>query len=195
MYKTAMTLHTGKGQRKYLNQAERLRFLETTEKKSMDIKLFSQLLFFTGARIAEVHNLNIQSIDFSNKTVILETLKRREKGIFREIPLPLSLLNILETYIEDLFNKFPNNQSLFLFSLRTASRHIKRIMMEAKIFGIKGSSRGLRHGFAVHAVSHAPLTIVSKWLGHSSLETTAIYLDVVGKEEREIAKKLWLNQP
>lgn len=188
-----MTLHTGKGQRKYLNQAERLRFLETTKNKSIDIKLFSQLLFFTGARIAEVHNLNAHSIDFSNRTVILETLKRRKKGIFREIPLPIFLLNILEKYIEDLYGKFTNNKPLFLFSLRTASRHIKSIMIEAKIFGVKGSSRGLRHGFAVHAVSHAPLTMVSKWLGHSSLETTAIYLDVVGKEEREIAEKLWLK--
>lgn len=188
-----MTLHTGKGQRKYLNQAERLRFLKTTQKKSIDIKIFSQLLFFTGARIAEVHNLNIQSIDFSNKTVILETLKRRKKGIFREIPLPLFLLNILETYIEDLYGKSINNEPLFLFSLRTASRYVKSIMMDAKIFGVKSSSRGLRHGFAVHAVSHAPLPMVSKWLGHSSLETTAIYLDIVGEEEREIAEKLWLK--
>lgn len=188
-----MTLHNRNGKRKYLNQAERLRFLETTKNKSIDIKLFSQLLFFTGARIAEVHNLNIHSIDFSNKTVILETLKRRKKGMFREIPLPLFLLNVLETYIEELYGKFSNNEPLFLFSLRTASRHIKRIMTEAKIFGVKSSSRGLRHGFAVHAVSHAPLTMVSKWLGHSSLETTAIYLDVIGEEEREIAKKLWLN--
>jgi len=193
MYKTAMTLHTGKGQRKYLNQEERLRFFEITKKRSTDIKLFSQLLFFTGARIAEVHNLNVQSIDFSNKTVILETLKRRKRGIFREIPLPPFLLPILEKYIKDLYGKFPNKGPLFLFSLRTASRHIKRIMIEAKIFGVKGSSRGLRHGFAVHAVSRVPLTMVRKWLGHSSLETTAIYLDVTGKEEREIAERLWPN--
>jgi len=193
MYKTAMTLHTGQGQRKYLNQAERLRFFEVTKKKSIDIKLFSQLLFFTGARIAEVHNLNVDSIDFSNKTVILETLKRRKRGVFREIPLPPFLLTILKKYIEELYGKLNINEPLFLFSLRTASRHINRIMNEAKIFGVKGSSRGLRHGFAVHAVSRAPLTMVSKWLGHSSLETTAIYLDIVGKEEREIAKKLWLD--
>ncbi|WP_299111455.1 tyrosine-type recombinase/integrase [uncultured Winogradskyella sp.] len=186
-----MTLHTRIGQRKYLNQEERLRFFEITKKRNIDIQLFSQLLLFTGARIAEVHNLSIHNIDFSNKTVILETLKRRKKGIFREIPLPLFLLNILEIYIQDLYGKFTKNEPLFLFSLRTASRHIKRIMMEAKIFGVKGSSRGLRHGFAVHAVSHVPLTMVRKWLGHSSLETTAIYLDVTGKEEREIAKKLW----
>ncbi|MDH7911335.1 tyrosine-type recombinase/integrase [Winogradskyella sp. SYSU M77433] len=193
MYKTVMTLHGKGGQRKYLNQEERLIFLEISKKKPIDVKIFSQLLFYTGARIAEIHNLHIFSIDFSNKTVILETLKRRKKGVFREIPLPLSLLNILETYIEGLLKRFPNNQSLFLFSLRTASRHIKHIMIEAKISGAKSSSRGLRHGFAVHAVSHAPLTMVRKWLGHSSLETTAIYLDVVGKEEREIAEKLWLK--
>jgi integrase len=36
-----------------------------------------------------------------------------------------------------------------------------------------------------------PLPIVQRWLGHSRLETTAIYLDVSGDEERELAKRLW----
>lgn len=67
-------------------------------------------------------------------------------------------------------------------------------MHEAHITGARGSSRGLRHGFAVHAVNKAPITMVKKWLGHSNLETTAIYLDVIGTEEREIAKRLWINE-
>jgi integrase/recombinase XerD len=36
-----------------------------------------------------------------------------------------------------------------------------------------------------------PLPVVKKWLGHASLETTAIYLDLIGEEERELAKRLW----
>jgi hypothetical protein len=30
-----------------------------------------------------------------------------------------------------------------------------------------------------------------KWLGHARLETTAIYLDVSGEEERKLAARLW----
>jgi integrase/recombinase XerD len=29
------------------------------------------------------------------------------------------------------------------------------------------------------------------WLGHARLETTAIYLDVSGEEERDLAKRFW----
>ena len=64
-------------------------------------------------------------------------------------------------------------------------------MLEADIIGVRGCSRGLRHGFAVHAVNKAPVTMVKKWLGHSNLETTAIYLDIVGAEERKVAEKIW----
>ena len=64
-------------------------------------------------------------------------------------------------------------------------------MLEAKISGAKSSALGLRHGFAVHAVRKVPITQVQKWLGHASLQTTAIYLNVSGTEERELARLLW----
>ncbi len=35
------------------------------------------------------------------------------------------------------------------------------------------------------------IATVQKWLGHARLETTAIYLEVSGDEERELAKRLW----
>lgn len=189
MYKSTISLHNLNGQRKYLNQAERLRFLECTKSRSLQIKLFCQLLYYTGARIAEIHNLRVGNIDFSNKTVVIETLKKRKSGIYREIPLPNFLLDTLKLHVANLHGK--DQSCLWEFSLRTASRHIKTIMLEADIIGVRGCARGLRHGFAVHAVNKAPVTMVKKWLGHSNLETTAIYLDVVGAEEREIAEKIW----
>lgn len=187
-----MTLYNRNGQRKYLNQIERLRFLEVTKKKDIDIRLFSQLLFFTGARIAEVHNLTSINLDFSNKAVVIETLKKRKRGIYREIPLPDFLLEDLKTYINGKKQRNKSSSKLWWFSLRTASRHIKSLILEADITGVRGCARGLRHGFAVHPVNKAPVTMVKKWLGHSNLETTAIYLDIVGTEERKIAKKIWL---
>ncbi len=36
-----------------------------------------------------------------------------------------------------------------------------------------------------------PPPACAKWLGHQSLETTAIYMDAVGDEEREIAARMW----
>ena len=107
-----MTLYNRNGQRKYLNQIERLRFLEVTKKKDIDIRLFSQLLFFTGARIAEVHNLTSINLDFSNKAVVIETLKKRKRGIYREIPLPDFLLEDLKTYINGKKQRNKNQKDL-----------------------------------------------------------------------------------
>jgi integrase len=46
----------------------------------------------------------------------------------------------------------------------------------AGLDGPQASSKGLRHGFGVAAVSATiPLNLVQKWLGHAQLATTAIY--------------------
>ncbi len=191
MKESRISLYDSNGQRKYLNYQERVRFLECTNRKPLRKKLFCQVLYYTGARISEIHNLKTSSVDFSNKTVILETLKKRKRGVYREIPLPNYLLESLSLYIGHLTIPDEPPQSLWRYSLRSASRYIKDVMLEADITGIRSCARGLRHGFAVHAVNFAPITIVKKWLGHARLETTAIYLDVVGVEERKIAQNVW----
>lgn len=66
-----------------------------------------------------------------------------------------------------------------------------KVMNNAEINGLQSSAKGLRHGFAVYAISRVPITLVKKWLGHSILETTEIYLSVIGVEEREMAQRLW----
>jgi len=189
MQNHSMSLYTQQGQRKYLNHSERLRFLEATEEQSADVRLFCQLLYYTGARLAEIHNLTLQNIDTSNGTVIIESLKKRKKGVFREIPIPDSLLENILCHGKTM--RLQIKQCLWCFSLRTAARRIKTVMTLANINGILSSSKSLRHGFAVHAVTNAPLTMVKKWLGHSRLETTEIYLNIVGAEERAIMKRIW----
>ena len=54
----------------------------------------------------------------------------------------------------------------------------------AGIVGAHASPKGLRHGFGILAAEATRNPrLVQKWLGHSSLETTTIYMDVVAKEE------------
>jgi len=36
-----------------------------------------------------------------------------------------------------------------------------------------------------------PLNIVQRWLGHARMETTAIYANVLGDEERSLARRTW----
>lgn len=192
-YQHSFTLFDTDGQRKYLNQIERKRFYQiTTNHHRADVRLFCLLLFYTGARISEVWNMTRHCIDFSNKTATLRTLKRRRDDVFRQIPLPDFILSELKLYIEqedDLIQERAG--ALWKFSTRSASRHVKALMKKANIYGTKSSALGLRHGFAVHAVSKVPITQVQKWLGHAHLQTTAIYLNVSGEEERKLAERMW----
>jgi len=146
------------------------------------------MLFWIGARISEILNLITHSIDFSDKVVIIECLKKRRKGIYRQIPLPSYLLSELQLFVQN----FNPDQRIWHWSRRTASRYVKAAMASANISGIQSSSKGLRHSFAVHCVlSKVPLTLIQKWMGHSSLSTTAIYLNIVGEEERKFAMDIW----
>jgi len=48
--------------------------------------------------------------------------------------------------------------------------------------------KGLRHGYGVHAIgSGVPLNMLSKWMGHASLEVTAMALIIVPAKTRQIA--------
>ncbi len=80
---------------------------------------------------------------------------------------------------------------LWSFSRRTAARVITSLMENIGIEGARASALGLRHGFAVYAVTKVPLTQVKKWMGHAYMTTTALYLEVSGIEERKWAEKLW----
>ncbi|MCH2094426.1 MAG: hypothetical protein MK160_04835 [Rhodobacteraceae bacterium] len=54
------------------------------------------------------------------------------------------------------------------------------------------SPKGLCHGFGINAtVNGIPLHMLQKWMGHAQLTATAIYADAVGKEEQDIATRMW----
>lgn len=70
---------------------------------------------------------------------------------------------------------------------------VKRIMIEAGIPDAPHRSlKSLRHGFGINAtVNGIPLHMLQKWMGHAPLSTTAHYADAVGKEEQDIAARMW----
>lgn len=66
-------------------------------------------------------------------------------------------------------------------------------MSDAGIVGAWAVPKGLRHALGIDGAKQAgiPLNIIQRWLGHSRIETTAIYTNAVGREERALAQKLW----
>ncbi|HEV2692915.1 MAG TPA: tyrosine-type recombinase/integrase [Verrucomicrobiae bacterium] len=177
------------GSRKYLNSSERKAFLiASKEEPTIERRAFCLSLFYTGSRISEALNVTVGRADLRVGEIVFETLKQRRRGEFRSVPIPKTLVNL----ILKLQKRADPSARIWNFSRSTAYRMVKDCMMRAGINGGMASPKGLRHGFAVACLTHKiPLPTVKKWLGHARLETTAIYLDVSGDEERELASRLW----
>jgi integrase len=190
-----MSLHGAAGGRKYLNAAERRRFVRVAWQAEPDVRLFCLVLGWSGARISEVLALTPAAIDLESGVVSIETLKRRKRGIVRQVPLPRDVLSELGR-IFDLRRRQRDpelaSERIWNWSRTTAWRRVKEVMEAADIAGTPAMPKGLRHGFGVKAFqSMVPPHLVQRWLGHASLRTTAIYGEVVGPDERAFAARMW----
>jgi len=184
------SLFDAKGQRKYLTSAERAAFIAAAFKVDPNASSFCLTLAFTGARISEVLALTPDRLDQSEGTIILETLKRRRKGLFRAVPVPRDLLSHLVT-IHRLAD-YPSKERLWKFSRPTAWKRVREVMELAGIGPGQAKPKSLRHAFAVEAVQQRiALSLIRKWLGHAKIETTALYAEPVGEEERALARLTW----
>ncbi len=181
-------IYDPRGRRKYLTDQERRRFRACADKLPAPLRGFCLMFFFTGLRISEALELTFERLDAAQGAVLIRTLKRRTKTHFRAVPLPRAFLKELQAMSA---GKTPEER-LWPFSRRTGYRHIKKLMKNAGISGPHACPKGLRHGFGIACVQkNIPLPTVSKWMGHSSIATTAIYLNAMGDEERQFAKRIW----
>lgn len=189
----AFSLYGAQGARKYLNRSERNRALTAIRSLQHSHSLFALVLAFTGARVSEVLALTHRSFQIEQGLVTIVTAKRRKHSV-REVPIPRGLMVSLNRFF--LLRTFQREggepERLWPFCRMTAYRIIRRVMKRAQVCGAQACPRGLRHAFGVACTqSGVPITLVQKWLGHSRLSTTAIYLNVSGPEEISFARRMW----
>ena len=185
------------GKRKYLTPAERDAFLKAAEKAPREVRTFGGVLAHTGCRLSEALALAADRVDLAAGVVILESLKKRQRGVYRAVPVPPALLDALDVVhgVREAQHgrDAGRNKVLWTWGRTTAWKRVKEVMEAAGIpAGPWASPKGLRHGFGAKGVtSPVPLNLVQRWLGHAQVATTAIYADAVGEEERTIAARLW----
>lgn len=63
--------------------------------------------------------------------------------------------------------------------------------MDGRGQGRDGLTGALMTSSSRGKVSGIPLHMLQKWMGHAQLSPTAIYADAVGKEEQDIAARMW----
>lgn len=194
------------GNRKYLSPSERIRFEEAAQAADGDTATFCLMLLYTGCRISEALNLRVRHIDFEAQSVTFETLKQRRDGVFRQVPLPEEYLRTLR-HVHELDKRQASlkmrgqhiwtsqwKQKPKQWTRKTAYSRVMSVIEQAGLEGVKASPKGLRHGFAIACLDKGiPLNLVQKWMGHSSITTTAIYANATGEEERSIAARLWVR--
>jgi integrase len=184
------SLFDARGQRKYLTPAERSAFVAAAFRADPYTSSFCVTLALTGARISEVLSLTADRLDQNEGTIVFETLKRRRKGLFRAVPVPRELLSYLAATHD--IPHHPLQERLWTFSRPTAWKRVRGVMAVAGIGPNQAKPKALRHAFAVEAVQQRiALSLIEKWLGHAKIETTALYAEPVGDEERALARLMW----
>ncbi len=194
----AYELFTIDGTRKYLTLDELDQFIAAANiHERAEVRTLCLVMAYTGCRISEALQLILDRIDLSAKTIVYRTLKQRGKTRYRAVPTPPEVLDAIE-----LVHRVRKAQKckdrgkdtpVWTWGRTQATKHIGEVMRCAGIHGLHATPKGLRHGFGVRAAMKVRnARLLQKWLGHQYLETTAIYMDVVGDEEHQEAARMWV---
>ena len=179
--------YDAEGRRKYLTKAEGHAFLKEASSLPQPQALFCQTIYYTGCRISEALGLRKQDVDSAMRTLLIRSLKKRDRNVVRRIPIPDFLVRDLGA-----LGTASSRELFWGYSRTTGWRLIKAVMHTARISGIHATPKGLRHGFGVRgAMVQIPINVIQNWMGHADSSTTAIYLAVKDEEERALIQKTW----
>ena len=142
-----------------------------------------EMLYATGARVAELCGLDLGDIDYNRQTI--QVLGKGNKE--RVIPLGNPAMRALRKWLDEGRQQLVNEKSekaVFLGARgkRIDQRAVRTVVYEA-LSAIEGIERmgphALRHSAATHLLEGgADLRTVQEILGHASLATTQIYTHV-----------------
>jgi len=129
-----------------------------------------------GLRVSELCKLEVEHLDFTQRSCLVALGKGAKD---RYVPIPEKLAARLQVWIGDRASGpvFPSAGGRRL-AIRTVQLRVKRL---AKIAGITRNVKchTLRHTFATRLIeTGADIRLVQELMGHSSLNTTEVYLHV-----------------
>lgn len=161
-----------------------------------DMRLFFDVIFFSGMRIGEFLALAPSDIDYTqgtitiNKSVMLstgQTVEPKNRYSIRTISMPRTIMNSIHAYADRYYD---TPERLFPIDHQRLERAIKKYAAIAGVPAIK--VHDLRHSHASLLIHQGtPITAISRRLGHSSPATTLrIYSHMYADAQSEIANML-----
>jgi integrase/recombinase XerD len=154
-----------------------------------------ELLYGTAIRVGECERLDLKDLDLLRGQLMIRTGKGRKD---RVVPVVGRAAAALDDYLKEgrpELVKDPHQGALFITSwgTRLNTKRIQDLVRtNAKATGIdiRVTPHTLRHGCATHLLQGgADVRHVQKLLGHSSLQTTAIYTHVDTKDLARVMEK------
>ena len=157
---------------------------EQRQAKQYELKLILTLLYGCGLRKNEAYNLQIKDVDFDKKTVFVRQGKNYKDRI---VPMSAGVYKDLQDYIYNFrCRKKVNHNRLFLpceECLRLKLKQLQNYCKDEKIKEKRIYPHILRHSIATHLLQNGmSVENISKFLGHSTLDTTQIYTHIISKE-------------
>jgi len=154
-----------------------------------------ELLYASGLRVSELAGLDLRSVNFGDKLVLVRGKGRKE----RIVPFGRKASDALEAYLpvreRILMDNRTSGHALFLNARgrRLTTRSVDRLLKKyVKLYGpnVRVSPHGLRHAFASHLLAEgADLRAIQEMLGHASLSTTQKYTQVSIQQLIEVYDK------
>ena len=171
---------TSKTLPKYISKEEISSMLDKAKKDRYRNYVLLLTLSRTGLRVSEL--VKLRKSDVSENTILVRQGKGKKD---RVVPLESELSSLLGLYVD---SKSPRDR---LFPL--TDRQVRNIVYKYAPDGLDVHPHTLRHSFAVHCLkSGMNVRSLQKILGHSSLTTTQVYLDVIGKDvSDDFGKVVW----
>lgn len=157
------------------------------------LHLLVLLLLDTGCRISEALTLRVREIDLDNMLVTLDGKGRKQ----RIVPFSFELRKALFRYLRD----FTRKTDSLLFASRNETQLGRRVMLRdvkrlCKRLGFDPPARTLhafRHTFAVNYLRRGGSVFhLQKCLGHSSLEMTRRYANLMTEDLQEVHERISL---
>ncbi len=157
------------------------------------LRLLTLFLLDTGCRISEALSLRVHEIDFENLLVTLDGKGRKQ----RVVPFSFELRKAMFRYCKD-SSRMPDS---LLFANRTETRLTNRnalrdVKLLCKRLGFNPPARTLhafRHTFAVNYLRRGGSVFhLQKVLGHSSLEMTRRYANLVTADLQAVHERVSL---
>jgi integrase/recombinase XerC len=153
---------------KYLTAEEELAVKESFDETKDDKALALETLYWSGARISEV--MNLEAVDLLiNNTIYIRGLKGSED---REIPMPKDVFKRLEAVL--------TRKGRWGFNVRTLQRYWGKFRPK----GCDKSIHSLRHTCAIRIYKQThDILLVKDFLGHKSITNTMVYAKQVRTQE------------